>query len=237
MKILQSRFFVPVVAALGVAGLLWQSGALRAAEPAVQIPAPIVDTTTGQTGQQVAVLAGGCFWGIQGVFAHTKGVTLVVSGYSGGELKSPSYEAVSTGATGHAESVKVTYDPKQITYGKILQIFFSVAHNPTQLNYQGPDHGTQYRSAVFPTNSAQAETAKAYIAQLGKSGAFGDKIVTEVTPFSAFYPAEDYHQDYAFLHPDSMYIRFNDLPKIENLKAMYPDVWRDKPVLVSSRPS
>jgi len=231
------RLLFPALAALAIAGLVWQSGALRASEPAVNIPAPIVDTTTGDTGPQTAILAGGCFWGIQGVFAHTTGVTLAVSGYSGGDLKSPSYEAVSTGQTGHAEAVKVTYDPKQITYGKILQIFFSVAHNPTQLNYQGPDHGTQYRSAIFPTTSEQAETAKAYIEQLGKAGAFEDKIVTEVTPFSAFYPAEDYHQDYATLHTESMYIRFNDLPKIENLKVIFPEVWRDKPVLVSVQPS
>lgn len=237
MKILQSRLFLPVVAAIGVAGLLWQGGALSAAEPAVKIPAPVVDTTTNVAGPQTAVLAGGCFWGIQGVFAHTKGVTLAVSGYSGGTLKSPTYQAVGTGQTGHAESVKITYDPKQISYGKLLQIFFSVAHNPTQLNYQGPDHGTQYRSAIFPTNAEQAKTAEAYIAQLNQAGTFGATIVTEVTPYSAFYPAEDYHQDYAFLHPESLYIQFNDLPKIENLKAMFPDVWRDKPVLVSARPS
>lgn len=237
MTIRRSRVLLPVLAALGVAAFVWQSGALKAAEPAVHIPPPVVDTTTTATGPQTAVVAGGCFWGIQGVFAHTRGVTLAVSGYSGGTLKSPSYQAVGTGQTGHAESVKITYDPKLISYGKILQIFFSVAHNPTQLNYQGPDHGTQYRSAVFPVNAEQAATAKAYVAQLDKTGDFGERIVTEVTPFSAFYPAEDYHQDYATLHPESMYIRFNDLPKIENLKVMFPDVWRDKPVLVSAQPS
>ncbi len=237
MQVIQGRWILPVLAAIAVGALFCQSGALRAAEPAVRIPAPVMDTTTNETGLQTAVVAGGCFWGIQGVYAHTKGVTLAVSGYSGGSLKSPSYNAVGTGQTGHAESVKITYDPKQISYGKILQIFFSVAHNPTQLNYQGPDQGTQYRSAIFPTNAEQAETAKAYIAQLDQAAAFGAKIVTEVTPYSAFYPAEGYHQDYAFLHPDSLYIRFNDLPKIGNLKVIFPEVWRDKPVLVTAQPS
>jgi peptide-methionine (S)-S-oxide reductase len=203
----------------------------------VKIPAPLVDTTAGATGLQTAVVAGGCFWGIQAVYAHTKGVTLAVSGYSGGTLADPTYKAITTGHTGHAESVKITYDPKEISYGKILQIFFSVAHNPTQLNYQGPDQGTQYRSAIFPSNEAQAETAKAYIAQLDKTGAFDARIVTEVTPLSAFYPAEDYHQDYAFLHPNQPYILYNDLPKIENLKVFFPDVWRDQPVMVGAKPS
>jgi peptide-methionine (S)-S-oxide reductase len=228
---------VTVAIAIGAVYLAWNIGIPRAAEPAVAIPAPVVDKTAGEAGLQTAVIAGGCFWGIQAVYAHTKGVTLAVSGYSGGALADPSYKAVTTGHTGHAEAVKITYDPKEISYGKILQIFFSVAHNPTQLNYQGPDRGTQYRSAIFPANEAQAETARAYIAQLDRTGAFDAKIVTEVTPLSEFYPAEDYHQDYAFLHPSQPYIRYNDLPKIENLKAYFPDVWRDQPVLVGAKPS
>jgi peptide-methionine (S)-S-oxide reductase len=228
---------VTVAIAIGAVYVAWNVGIPSAAEPAVKIPAPAVDTTTGGTGLQTAVIAGGCFWGIQAVYAHTKGVTLAVSGYSGGTLTDPTYKAVITGHTGHAEAVKITYDPKEISYGKILQIFFSVAHNPTQLNYQGPDHGTQYRSAIFPANEAQAETAKAYIAQLDQTGAFDNRIATEVTPLSVFYPAEDYHQDYAFLHPSQPYIVYNDLPKIENLKAYFPDVWRDEPVMVGAKPS
>lgn len=235
-KWIASRLVTAVVA-VGAVYLAWNIGIPRAAEPPVKIPTPIVDTTTGETGLQTAVVAGGCFWGIQAVYAHTKGVTLAVSGYSGGKLANPTYNAVTTGQTGHAESVKITYDPKQISYGKILQIFFSVAHNPTQLNYQGPDHGTQYRSALFATNEAQAKTAKDYIEQLDKTGAFEGKIVTEVTPLSAFYPAEDYHQDYAFLHPNQPYIYYNDLPKIENLKAFFPEVWREQPVMVGTKPS
>ena len=147
-------------------------------------------------------------------------------------MAKPSYEEVSSSTTGHAESVEVKFDPKKVSYGKILQIFFSVAHNPTELNFQGPDHGTQYRSAIFFTNDEQKKIAEAYIAQLDKAKAFGEPIVTEVTKFSTFYPAEDYHQDYAYLHPDQPYISWNDLPKVDNLKALFPDVWHDKPTLV-----
>jgi len=180
-----------------------------------------------------AVLAGGCFWGMQAVYQHVKGVTDAVSGYTGGARKDAEYETVSTGTTGHAESIKVTFDPKQISYGKILQIYFSVAHNPTELNYQGPDHGTQYRSEIFPQNDAQRTFAKAYIAQLDKAHVFDRPIVTKVdAATAAFFPAESYHQDYATLHPYQPYIMFNDAPKVANLKKMFPDVWREKPVLV-----
>jgi peptide-methionine (S)-S-oxide reductase len=162
-----------------------------------------------------------------------RGVTKAVSGYSGGEADTAQYKLVGTGATGHAESVQVTFDPSQITYGKILQIYFSVAHDPTQLNRQGPDVGTQYRSAIFAVSDEQASIAKDYIAQLDAAKVFPKPIATEVSPFRAFYAAEDYHQDYATLHPDSAYIFINDLPKIANLQGLFPDVWRDEPVLVN----
>ncbi|HVZ54955.1 MAG TPA: peptide-methionine (S)-S-oxide reductase MsrA [Pseudolabrys sp.] len=204
------------------------------AEPAVKIPAPVAETAAPTGGLETAVIAGGCFWGIQAVYQHVKGVTNAVSGYAGGAQKQADYETVSSGTTGHAESVQVTFDPKQISYGKILQIYFSVAHNPTELNYQGPDHGTQYRSEIFPQSEAQAKTAKAYIAQLDAAHAFSRPIVTKTgTMKAAFFPAEGYHQDYAVKHPYQPYIVYNDAPKVQNLKAMFPDVWRDKPVLVS----
>ena len=203
------------------------------AEPAVTIPPPAAEQPAQGTGLETAVLAGGCFWGIQAVYQHVKGVTNAVSGYAGGAQKDAEYETVSTGTTGHAESIKVTFDPKQISYGTILQIYFSVAHNPTELNYQGPDHGTQYRSEIFPQSDAQRAAAKAYIAQLNKAHAFDGPVVTKVdATTAAFFPAENYHQDYATLHPSQPYIMFNDAPKVANLKKMFPDVWRDKPVLV-----
>jgi len=180
------------------------------------------------------VIAGGCFWGVQAVFQHTKGVTKAVSGYAGGDKKDADYDRVSSGRTGHAEAVQITYDPKQISYGTILQIFFSVAHNPTELDRQGPDHGPQYRTEIFPQNEEQAAVAKAYVAQLDAAKAFKGKIVTKTgTMKAAFYPAEAYHQDYATLHPNNPYIVFNDAPKVENLKRMFPDAFRDKPVLVA----
>ncbi len=182
---------------------------------------------------ETAVVAGGCFWGIQGVFQHVKGVTMAVSGYSGGDADTAHYQVVGTGMTGHAESVQITYDPSQISYGKLLQVFFSVALDPTQKDRQGPDVGTQYRSALFTANDKQAEIARDYIAQLDKAGVFDKPIATEVTPFTAFYAAEDYHQDYATLHPESGYIAYNDLPKIAALQALFPDLWREKPVLVN----
>jgi len=194
---------------------------------AVQLPNPVVDAPLANaSGQQTAVLAGGCFWGIQLVYQHVKGVTAVTSGYSGGTAKNPDYELVSTGTTGHAESVKINYDPSQITYGELLKIYFSVAHDPTQLDRQGPDVGTQYRSAIFYTDSDQQRIALAYIDQLQKAKIYSQPIVTKVDPFTAFYPAEDYHQNYATLHPHSPYIMINDLPKLSNLKTTFPALYR-----------
>jgi len=206
---------------------------VNAAEEAVSIPPPALDETAKGDGLATAIVAGGCFWGVQSVFQHTDGVETAVSGYAGGNRDNPSYEEVSTGMTGHAEAVEIKYDPKKISYGKLLQIFFSVAHNPTQLNYQGPDHGTQYRSAIFTLDPEQEKIAKAYVEQLGKTGAYPEPIVTEIAPLKMFYAAEDYHQDYAFLHPDQPYIVWNDLPKVENLRTMFPDVWREQPKLVN----
>jgi peptide-methionine (S)-S-oxide reductase len=210
----------------------------QAAEPAVAVPAPALDMPASpDSGPQTIVLAGGCFWGVQGVFEHTKGVIQAVSGYSGGTKETAHYEMVGTEKTGHAESVQVTYDPKQISYGKILQIYFSVAHNPTELNYQGPDSGPSYRSAIFYANDEQKRVAKAYIAQLDQAHVFPADIVTKLEQFSGFYPAENYHQDFLVLHPTYPYIVFNDLPKVENLKRLFPDYYRDTPVtvLASSR--
>jgi peptide-methionine (S)-S-oxide reductase len=210
----------------------------QAAEPAVTIPAPVLDMpASADAGPQTIVLAGGCFWGVQGVFEHTKGVVQAVSGYSGGSKDTAHYEMVGTERTGHAESVQVTYDPKQISYGKILQIYFSVAHNPTELNFQGPDSGPSYRSAIFFASDEQKRIAQAYIAQLDKAHAFGASIVTKLEPLSGFYPAENYHQDFLVLHPTYPYIVFNDLPKVENLKRLFPDYYREAPatVLASSK--
>ena len=203
------------------------------AEGARALPAPATDETPGTVRSEVAVLAGGCFWGVQGVFQHVKGVTNAVSGYAGGAKNTADYETVSTGSTGHAESVQITYDPGQITYGRLLQIFFSVAHDPTELNRQGPDTGTQYRSAIFPTSPEQARIAQAYIAQLNGAHLFRSPIVTRVDTGQAFYRAEDYHQDFLTLNPKYPYIVVNDLPKVEDLKRMFPDLYRPVPVLVS----
>jgi peptide-methionine (S)-S-oxide reductase len=209
---------------------------LRAhSESAVKIAPPVIDVAAAPGGGlQTAVLAGGCFWGVQAVFQHTKGVVNAVSGYAGGDERDAAYDIVSTSRTGHAETVQVTFDPREISYGKILQIFFSVSHNPTQLNYQGPDHGPQYRSEIFPQDEEQAKVAKAYVAQLDAAKSFSAPIVTKTgTMKAAFYPAEGYHQNYATLHPGQPYIMFNDAPKVENLKRMFPELWRDKPVLVA----
>jgi peptide-methionine (S)-S-oxide reductase len=203
-------------------------------ESAVQIEAPKVDAAEAG-GLQTAVLAGGCFWGIQAVYQHTKGVTKAVSGYAGGDKKDADYQRVSSGRTGHAEAVQVAFDPKVISYGRILQIFFSVAHNPTELNRQGPDAGPQYRTEIFPQDEEQAKIAKAYVAQLDGAKAFPRPIVTKTaTMKAAFYSAEAYHQDYAFNNPSNMYIVINDAPKVENLKRMFPELYRDKPVLVAN---
>jgi peptide-methionine (S)-S-oxide reductase len=174
------------------------------------------------------VFAGGCFWGVQGVFQHVKGVVTATSGYSGGTVATPNYEQVSTGTTGHAESVRVVYDPSKVSYAKLLEVFFSVAHDPTELNRQGPDVGTQYRSAIFYNNDAQLQATRAYIAQLERSGAVKGKVVTQVAPLRGFAVAEAYHQDYATLHPDQPYIKYNDLPKIAQLKSRYPQLWSDR---------
>lgn len=203
-----------------------------AAEEAVVIPAPAIDEKTSAKTEK-AVFAGGCFWGVQGVFQHVKGVSNAVSGYSGGAKETASYETVSGGKTGHAEAVEVTYDPAQVSYGQLLQIFFSVAHNPTQLNFQGPDQGTQYRSAVFTLSPEQKKVADAYVAQLDQAKVFPDKVVTEVTDLKGFYTAEAYHQDFLTLNPDYPYIVYNDLPKIGSLKSLFPNAYRDKPALVS----
>jgi peptide-methionine (S)-S-oxide reductase len=206
-----------------------------AAEEARTIPAPVADEAAlpGAT-SEVAVLAGGCFWGVQGVFQHVKGVTSAVSGYDGGNKETAHYQMVGTGTTGHAESVRVTFDPRQISYGRLLQIYFSVAHDPTQLNRQGPDAGTQYRSAIFVTSPEQEKISKAYIAQLDAAHTFPGPIATKIEPDRGFVAAEDYHQDFLTLNPTYPYIVFNDLPKVENLKNMFPDSYRAEPVLVSA---
>lgn len=204
------------------------------AEPAVVVPPPSLDETAPVSGLETAVLAGGCFWGTQAVYQHVKGVTNAVSGYAGGAKKTAKYEMVSSGTTGHNESVQVTFNPRQISYGKILQIYFSVAHNPTELNYQGPDYGSQYRSEIFPQSAEQQKTARDYITQLDQARVFKRTIVTKIdTMKAAFYPAEGYHQDYAIKHPYQPYIVYNDAPKVENLKMLFPDLWREKPVTVA----
>ena len=196
---------------------------------AVAIPDPALDAPLAiAKGEQSAVLAGGCFWGIEAVFEHVKGVTNVTSGYSGGSAKSANYEMVGRGKTGHAESVRITYDPSQITYGQLLKVFFSVAHDPTQLNRQGPDSGTQYRSAIFYSNDEQKRIAEAYINQLNQAGVFSGPIVTDVSALNSFYQAEDYHQDYARLHPGDSYIVVNDLPKVEDLRRQFPTLYKTR---------
>ncbi len=205
-----------------------QQGATALPAPALDLPKP------AKPGAQTAVFAGGCFWGVQAVFEHVKGVQRAVSGYAGGAVGTAHYELVSTGTTGHAESVEVTFDPAQITYGQILRIFFSVAHDPTQLDYQGPDVGTQYRSAIFTADAAQQRVAQAYIAQLNGARAFAKPVVTRVDPLKGFFPAEGYHQDYLLLHPDQPYIVFNDMPKLAHLKRAFPDRYREAPVTVAA---
>lgn len=199
------------------------------------IPAPAVDVPASETaGPQVAVLAGGCFWGMQGMFEHVKGVTKVVAGYAGGDAATAHYEMVGTEATGHAESVEITFDPKQVSYGQLLQLYFSVAHDPTELNRQGPDSGPSYRSEIFFTSPAQERVARAYTAQLTEAKVFRSPIVTKIEPLKGFYPAEGYHQDYLIHHPDQPYIVYNDLPKIEALKRTYPQLYRAAPVMLAA---
>jgi peptide-methionine (S)-S-oxide reductase len=200
----------------------------RAGTPA-PVPTAVVDAKLASAStQQTAVISGGCFWGIQAVFQHVKGVISATSGYSGGSVKNPDYEMVSTGETGHAESVQIVYDPSQITYGELLRVFFSVAHDPTQLNRQGPDDGTQYRSSIFYSNDEQKQIAEAYIAQLDKAKVFPRPIVTKVVALQAFYPAEAYHQNYAALHPNQPYIVYNDAPKVEHLRQEFPNLYTGK---------
>jgi peptide-methionine (S)-S-oxide reductase len=198
-----------------------------AAGNAVAIPDPAVDTPpAAHSGEQTAVFSGGCFWGIQAVFQHVKGVRSATSGYSGGEAKTAEYETVSTGETGHAEAVKVVFDPAQISYGRLLKVFFSVAHDPTELNRQGPDADSQYRSAIFYSNDEQKHIATAYISQLDQAKSFSRPIVTQVAPLKAFYTAEAYHQNYATLHPDNPYIATYDAPKVEHLREQFPDIYK-----------
>ncbi len=215
MKLANLRF-LPLLFALLAPALV------SAAEAPVVIPAAAYDVPKAAGPLQTAVLSGGCFWGMQGVFEHLVGVRQVLSGYSGGAKATASYEVVSQGDSGHAETVQIIYDPLKVSYGQILQVYFSVAHNPTQLNRQGPDSGTQYRSAIWYGNDTQKQVAQAYIAQLSKAGVFGAPIVTQVSPLKGFYPAEDYHQDYLILNPDSGYIVYNDLPKIRNFQKLLP---------------
>lgn len=221
---------IAVMAMVAVGG---RSMAVSLVSETRALPPPEVDEAAQGSGE-IAVLAGGCFWGVQGVFQHVDGVTSAVSGYAGGEQRSAHYELVGSGSTGHAESVQVTFDPRKVSYGRLLQIYFSVAHDPTQLNRQGPDWGTQYRSAIFPTTPEQARVAKAYIAQLNRAHAFDAAIVTKIEPSNSFYAAERHHQDFLANNPDYPYIVINDLPKIEALRRLYPSLYREEPVLVSS---
>ena len=200
------------------------------AETATSLAPPIYDPAPATSSMQKIIVAGGCFWGVQGVFQHVVGVSRAVSGYAGGDKSTAHYARVSQGDTGHAEAVEITYDPRRVSLGALLRVFFSVAHDPTQRDRQGPDTGTQYRSAVFVSDETQAKIVREYIAQLGASHVFAGPIVTRIEALSRFYPAEPYHQDYPIRHPDAAYVAFNDLPKIENLRTVYPDLWRETPV-------
>ncbi len=223
---------IPVASAIGIFALLG-CNPVSSAQTSFVVPAPVSDDKLASSGNSETMLvAGGCFWGVQGVFQHVRGVSNAVSGYAGGDRDTAQYEKVGSGNTGHAETVQITYDPSQISYGKLLQIFFSVAHDPTELNRQGPDTGTQYRSAVFPTNETQRKIAQDYIAQLNQGKAFRSTVVTKVEAFKGFYPAEDYHQNFLTLHPDHGYIVVNDIPKVDALKRLFPGVYNTQPVLV-----
>ena len=227
-----TKFFLTSVGVACLVAIGLHFGMAGAAEPSVVIPAPALDEPAAGRHTETAVFAGGCFWGVQGVFQHVKGVTNAVSGYSGGDKKTAEYEVVSGGQTGHAESVQVTFDPAQVSYGKLLQVYFSVAHNPTELNFQGPDHGTQYRSALFPLDDGQRKVATAYVTQLDAAKVFGKPIVTRIEPFKGFFAAEGYHQNFLTLNPDYPYIVYNDLPKVADLKKVFPAQYADKPALV-----
>jgi peptide-methionine (S)-S-oxide reductase len=225
---------LPALFAMGMMGVAWHA-TIHGAEAPVVIAPPAIDNpkTAGPT--QTAVLSGGCFWGVQGVFEHVRGVQRVIAGYAGGDKATAQYETVSSGTTGHAESVKITFDPAQISFGQILQIAFSVVYDPTQLNRQGPDVGSQYRSEIFYADDTQKRIAEAYIDQLDKSHAFARAIVTRVDPLRGFYAAEGYHQDYLIHNPSVPYIAFNDIPKLENFKRTFPELYSGRPVLASGQ--
>jgi len=220
--------FVSIAAIAGLViwwGIRVVSG--RPAEPKGPFPRPLIDApVAAKSGRETAIFAGGCFWGVQGVFQHVKGVRKATSGYAGGTVENPYYELVSSGSTGHAESVKVDYDPAQITYGQLLTVFFSVAHDPTQKNRQGPDIGTQYRSMILFKNEEQRKIAESYLAQINRANVYERPLATEIEAFSEFYPAEAYHQSYLEKHPDDPYVAYNDLPKIARLKALYPELYQ-----------
>jgi peptide-methionine (S)-S-oxide reductase len=233
MSIIKQRtpLWAAALVALGTIGMLvWKSPLLGAEAPVVIAP-PAIDNPKTAGPLQTAVLAGGCFWGVQGVYEHVRGVRKVLAGYAGGDKATAQYETVSSGTTGHAESVKIVFDPAEISYGQILQIAFSVVHDPTQLNRQGPDVGSQYRSSVFYGDDGQKRIAEAYIAQLNQAHAFARPIATRVDPLKGFYPAEDYHQDYLIHNPTVPYIAYFDIPKIENLKRTFPELYSGQPVL------
>jgi len=230
LKSLKAGRLAAIIALALVGAAIWRSP-LMGAEAPVSIAVPTVDNPKAAGPPQTAVLAGGCFWGVQGVFEHVRGVKKVLAGYAGGDRSTAQYETVSSGSTGHAESVRITFDPAEVSYGQILQIAFSVVHDPTQLNRQGPDVGSQYRSAIFYADDSQKRIAEAYIAQLDKSRAFPRPIVTRVDALKGFYAAEDYHQDYLIHNPDVPYIAMWDLPKVENFKRMFPDLYSGRPVL------
>ena len=230
MKLRTPRWAAALVALGAIGVFVWQSPLFGAEAPVVIAP-PAIDNPKTVGPLQTAVLAGGCFWGVQGVYEHVRGVRKVIAGYAGGDKATADYETVSSGTTGHAESVKILFDPAQISYGQILQIAFSVVHDPTELNRQGPDVGSQYRSSVFYTDDGQKRIAEAYIAQLGQSHAFPRPIVTRVDPLKGFYAAEDYHQDYLINNPSSPYIAYFDMPKIENFKRTFPQLYSGQPVL------
>ena len=222
-----------VLGSVGIAAVALLGVHPAGAADSFAVPAPVVDEPVPTAGTETAVYAGGCFWGVQGVFQHVRGVTRAESGYAGGAEATAHYDTVGTGSTGHAESVRITYDPAQVTYGRLLQIYFSVVTDPTQLNRQGPDTGSQYRSAIFAQNAEQQRVAQAYIAQLSQAAVFPAPIVTRVEPDTGFFPAEQYHQNYLDSHPTSAYIVMNDMPKVADLQRLFPQRYRDQPVLVS----
>jgi peptide-methionine (S)-S-oxide reductase len=236
------KYAIPLAATLVgfmVVGVMWQASSVEPTYAAVVLPSPAVDETMPSRPAgtapptEVAMFAGGCFWGVQAVFQHVNGVVSAVSGYAGGEAANPTYDQVAMGNTGYAETVQVTFNPEVVSYGTLLKVFFSVAHDPTQVDRQGPDVGSQYRSEIFFTTSGQADVAKAYIAQLDAAEVYANAITTKVQPLEAFWRAEDVHQDYATLHPNDAYIAANDRPKLGHLRDMFPELWRDDPVLVN----